>query len=740
MAESELKRNFVENNLVFIKQEPIDEDESSQSSNFEVKMGNDTPSQNFQENSISRHNLKEVKLENLPCKQEPVSPPMTPQIPPKSVKVEEKTEDVCKKEPISPSTPSYSQKSEKESVASDSDGESDVSHEDDEMDSKFFVKLQTSKFPIVLVEKLNNLHCGIGYDAKLYEGSPIENNSNEKVMEKAFSQFIITVSKDEFKCSECGYIGRNKPHAIRHSLIHSDIKLYKCIDCHYESSRKDKYRNHLEKKHNAPFFECRMCEFATSRKHLMDKHNTSHQSQKINWRKKKRKRGRPFSSSNQKLLRTGRKKRKNLKVDLSEDRFSEITRIVDGIYVCAICNYKTKAKERAQRHSLIHTDMYYFCSECDSEFIGKDVYDAHIKDHHEKKTKYECKECSFIYDQKKEYENHLANHVKESSVVPTNNLEKIYSCSECDYKTRYQNHLVRHNRVHTSHKNPSSKRKLSKNSDPSKMSLYKYLDDFSDSVIEVAGHLYKCTLCPYVSTNKHHTRRHSLIHSETKLYKCTDCKFASNRKDKCKEHMRKIHPDKWKGGSTVFIRKSSTDSISECSSYDTEGSNGAPGSKKLYQCYECSFQTIFRSHLSKHQLRHLKRKDAADFDLLEDIVIKEELNFGEIDDFENESNINEITDSEENKMPLSLGNNAKTGFDIEDIKTEPTELFMVGHIKTEPSEYLVVEDGLVDPFLGDNGTVLENITDSTSSVVDSQVSPSEDKLLQCLDCNFTTIN
>ncbi|KAB7499337.1 hypothetical protein Anas_09256 [Armadillidium nasatum] len=78
MAESELKRNFVENNLVFIKQEPIDEDESSQSSNIEVKMGNDTPSQNFQENSISQQNLKQVKLENLPCKQEPVSPPMTP--------------------------------------------------------------------------------------------------------------------------------------------------------------------------------------------------------------------------------------------------------------------------------------------------------------------------------------------------------------------------------------------------------------------------------------------------------------------------------------------------------------------------------------------------------------------------------------------------------------------------------------------------------------------------------------
>lgn len=79
---------------------------------------------------------------------------------------------------------------------------------------------------------------------------------------------------------------------------------------------------------------------------------------------------------------------------------------------------------------------------------------------------------------------------------------KLYSCSLCNFASRYSNHLKRHMRTHDGHKP------------------------------------YRCPVCPYASAQLVNLQRHGRTHTGEKPYRCPQCTYACSSLGNLRRHQR----------------------------------------------------------------------------------------------------------------------------------------------------------------------------------------------------------
>ena len=114
------------------------------------------------------------------------------------------------------------------------------------------------------------------------------------------------------------------------------------------------------------------------------------------------------------------------------------------------------------------------CKICDLEFSTPSTLDRHMYKH--KDLKYKCSVCSKGFPFESDRDVHMVKHT----------TERKYKCPKCPKSYFMKSDLVKHEQVHDNKK-------------------------------------WKCSMCDYVTPDKHNLKAHRHVHSELKPYMCTKC-------------------------------------------------------------------------------------------------------------------------------------------------------------------------------------------------------------------------
>ena len=118
------------------------------------------------------------------------------------------------------------------------------------------------------------------------------------------------------------------------------------------------------------------------------------------------------------------------------------------------------------------------------------------------------------------------------------------------------------------------------------------IDISHHSRIDISHHsLFKCTACPFSTSNVLHFKEHSNIHEiniDCKLYSCMKCNYRCKFEFSYKNHLKRH-------------RERKTFECSLCSFTTDKGESLKEHSQiHLYQCRECDFTTVHKMHLKNH--------------------------------------------------------------------------------------------------------------------------------------------
>nr|CAI5830387.1 unnamed protein product [Callosobruchus analis] len=260
------------------------------------------------------------------------------------------------------------------------------------------------------------------------------------------------------------------------------------------------------------------------------------------------------------------------------------------VHECTECTYKTVFTSQLRRHMVKHPDIAgnyttIRCSYCNKTFESKRSLDNHIVKRHPdfvasvSSKIHGCTQCTYRTTISRCLKEHLM--VKHSEIVE-HVTSQVHECTKCTYKTTsnsdLKRHMVKHSDIAGDHKtnrciycNKTFTRKLA-------------LDDHivkkhSDFIACISNKVHGCTKCTYKTTSNSHLKRHMVKHSDIAgdhiTNRCTHCNKTFTSTQALDDHIVKRHPD--------FI---------------------ASVSRKVHECTECTYKTVFSSQLRRHMAKH----------------------------------------------------------------------------------------------------------------------------------------
>ena len=253
--------------------------------------------------------------------------------------------------------------------------------------------------------------------------------------------------------------------------------------------------------------------------------------------------------------------------------YKQVLTIGKGVkpFKCALCEFTAKRKGGVLQHLRKHThERPYSCSLCDFKGSQQNHLDEHFRKIHIEKRVLKCNKCDFettlnvILKKHKQLE-----HSKLDKHMSADQLgERLLQCEHCTFSTLYRTGLTRH--VRSRHKAYATSVQLRKG-------------------------LLKCEQCDFTTLYKnyldrHVTKSHKIVAKETfsQAFKCQMCHFRTLHKKALARHITMAHK-----------RYSETSSdVGQPSQHD-EIPAEAQG-KKLLECKQCSFTTLYAKYLACH--------------------------------------------------------------------------------------------------------------------------------------------
>ena len=184
----------------------------------------------------------------------------------------------------------------------------------------------------------------------------------------------------------------------------------------------------------------------------------------------------------------------------------------------------------------------------------------------DREKKYTCQTCNKSFYNKRMFKRHERKHTSMGS--------RVYSCSQCDYKTHEKGLVMLHARSHekpfhcaTCGKGFTRKSTLSYHEkthdvaqptmmetrlrqspggDNNTRKLYQMIADNQRALeqdntpMEISSD-YKCTTCGAVFSSVQSWKRHSLVHSGERKFICGVCDWRFAQRSNLKRHMMNVH-------------------------------------------------------------------------------------------------------------------------------------------------------------------------------------------------------
>nr|CAI5830382.1 unnamed protein product [Callosobruchus analis] len=408
---------------------------------------------------------------------------------------------------------------------------------------------------------------------------------------KRHPDFIASVSRKIHECTNCTFktvrLSRLKEHIkVKHPDTASDRIINNCIYCNKTFVHKRTLNDHIVKTHpdfaasvNRKIFECTECTYKTVstndlKRHMMVKH--------------------PDIAGGRITVRCSYCNKTFISKSSLDDHILKthpdfIASVSRKVHECTECTYKTVFTSQLRRHMVKHPDIAgnyttIRCSYCNKTFESKRSLDNHIVKRHPdfvasvSSKIHGCTQCtyrttisSYLQRHMAKHPNIVGNHITikciyyNKTFTSTQRLDdhilkkhpgfielvssKIHECTMCSYKTTITTNLNKHVKKH------------------------------SDFIACISNKVHGCTKCTYKTTSNSHLKRHMVKHSDIAgdhiTNRCTHCNKTFTSTQALDDHIVKRHPD--------FI---------------------ASVSRKVHECTECTYKTVFSSQLRRHMAKH----------------------------------------------------------------------------------------------------------------------------------------
>jgi len=270
------------------------------------------------------------------------------------------------------------------------------------------------------------------------------------------------------------------------------------------------------------------------------------------------------------------------------------------VFSCEQCSFKSNWARALKKHMKIHNGGSYSCNSCNFITNEKDQLVEHQSSVHGiVLEEHQCSQCYFVTDQEYKLMEHMhKRHSNDGKVL-------MYSCPDCDYKTKWKRLIKGHRRIHTGELFRCSK------CDFATITKTR-LNEHETTHLEMSERGYACPHCPYKATrqtrlNEHIVNRH--YPDRKQLHKCDKCEFSTLWKSYMKVHQ-KIHTGEvFKCSRCTYA----TPVRSQLQRHERSLHKVGNGFKistanNLYKCGHCPYTAARKARLSEHI--HQRHNDA----------------------------------------------------------------------------------------------------------------------------------
>ena len=342
-------------------------------------------------------------------------------------------------------------------------------------------------------------------------------------------------------CGECSFKTKYKGYLRTHKERHHGLNApqlsdyFKCSFCEFET-RSNQYLNiHVDSKHKKKTrYKCNLCNYKHRRKQCVENHQKM---KHVNEGYRVIDESCENCKDNIDHVSCG-SWRSNIKRELKADDVSEIkSKENKEIELkCDICDYKTTSKRYLKNHTIYNhstdtnvdgTDVFT-CDSCEMQTNSKHYLRIHVDAIHNKTVRFKCNICDLATYRRKDMEDHQKVHHKsdKSSIITIGckQCENESDHSQCRFARRRDESCPRRYKQ-TFH------RKIKK--------IYKdIVKTGKDDVI------FSCKECEFKTRNTHTMENHKkAIHMDIVRFSCGVCAYKSYQQHHVRDHQLSNHPD-----------------------------------------------------------------------------------------------------------------------------------------------------------------------------------------------------
>lgn len=352
----------------------------------------------------------------------------------------------------------------------------------------------------------------------------------------------------KFECNQCPFYSYTKTSLNYHLKSHNQDEYQDCPQCSYRTHSKSGLLNHIKTHQKERPFKCPHCPYAAARKMTLKEH--------------------------MEVLHNARRE----------------------VFCCEKCSFKTNWARALKKHMKAHNGDLHTCSRCYFQVDDKQKLIEHeVEVHNMEHRELYCPHCTFSTDQQYKLEDHIHKRHEDNDRV------LMYSCPECDYKTKWKRLIKGHRRVHT------GELFRCKKCDFATITKTR-LNEHEMTHLDMSERGFACPHCSYRATrqtrlNEHITNRH--FPEKKALHKCDRCEFTTLWKSYLKVHQKMHTGEVFRCSRCSYSSPVRSQMLRHERSLHKIGVGRITTGNNLYKCSQCPYSAARKGRLQEHiEMRH----------------------------------------------------------------------------------------------------------------------------------------